>query len=129
MKRYLFGIALLAGVMLAGEARADIFDSLASKAGVIGEGLQSSGFIIAGVGLIVFTFMAIFNKIQWKTLAYIMFSTALLSAMIAVIGWVSGGKSRTATASLKFDQGYVATSDNGVDEDVKDNAVSRENTH
>ncbi|MBP5352410.1 MAG: hypothetical protein J6Y91_01420 [Alphaproteobacteria bacterium] len=128
MKRYLFGIALVAGIMLAGEAQADIFDSLAGKAGVIGQGLQSSGFIIAGVGLIVFTFMAIFNKIQWKTLAYIMFSTALLSAMIAVIGWASGGKSRSATGSLKFDQGYVATSDNGVDGDVTENTVSRESS-
>ncbi|MBR6355449.1 MAG: hypothetical protein IKR92_01215 [Alphaproteobacteria bacterium] len=70
-----------------------IFDILASKGGTIGKGLRDTGFLIAGFGLIVFSFMAIFNKISWKMLAYIMFSTFVLSTMIGIIGYISGGQS------------------------------------
>lgn len=70
-----------------------IFDNLADKAGTIGKGLRDSGFLIAGFGLIVFSFMAIFNKISWKMLAYIMFSTFVLSTMIGVISYISDGQS------------------------------------
>lgn len=91
----------------------EIFDKLAIKAGIVGSGLRRSGFIIAGLGLVMFTFLAIFNKIQWKHLAYIMFSTALLSGMIAMMNFFrEGGNTDEAGGSLSFKtQGY--TSDGG----------------
>lgn len=62
-----------------------IFGKLAEKAGVIGNGLRGVGYIIAGLGLIFFSFMAIFNKISWKTLGYIMVSCFFLTAIWAII--------------------------------------------
>lgn len=97
MKKTLFLFFLLLGIGICGEAYAGdaspIFDSLAEKAAAIGKGLRDSGFLIAGFGLIVFSFMAIFNKISWKMLAYIMFSTFILSTMVGIIGYISNGQS------------------------------------
>lgn len=81
---------LLPSVCMAA-AGEEIFNQLADKAQTIGTGLRDSGFIIAALGLIVFSFMAIFNKISWKTLAYIMLSTFILTAMFAVINYVASG--------------------------------------
>ena len=67
----------------------EIWTKLAKKAAKIGHGLQHSGFIIGGMGLIFFSFMAIFNKISWKNLAYIMLSCFVLSAMVALINYFS----------------------------------------
>ena len=72
-------------------AFADIFGELARRAEFIGGGLTSVGYVIAAIGLIVFTFMAIFNKLSWKTLAYIMMSCFFLSAMGAIITEVRKG--------------------------------------
>lgn len=66
-----------------------IWDKLAGKASTIGVGLQKSGYIIGGIGLIFFSFMAIFNKISWKNLAYIMLSCFVLSAMVALVNYFS----------------------------------------
>lgn len=94
-KSYLFLVILLSIVCLTGNAYADdtVFSGLADKASKIGRGLRDSGFLIAGFGLIVFSFMAIFNKISWKMLAYIMFSTFILSTMVGVIGYISNYQS------------------------------------
>jgi len=73
------------GVSSAGE----VFDKLAGKAGTIGNGLRRAGFAIAGLGLIVFSFMAIFNKISWKNLAYIMASCFVLGSMALIIKYIS----------------------------------------
>ncbi|MBQ8481878.1 MAG: hypothetical protein IJ532_05040 [Alphaproteobacteria bacterium] len=75
-----------------------IWTKLAGKASTIGVGLQKSGFIIGGIGLIFFSFMAIFNKISWKNLAYIMLSCFVLSAMVALVNYFSA-KDATSTAS------------------------------
>ena len=78
------GVAYAADAASAGSA-SEVFDKLAGKANTIGGGLRRVGFAIAGLGLIVFSFMAIFNKISWKNLAYIMMSCFVLSAMALVI--------------------------------------------
>ena len=80
------------GAGTGGASGGDIFGQLATKAETIGGGLRSSGFIIAAIALLVFSFMAIFNKISWKTLAYIMMSTFLLTVMVAAINYFADGK-------------------------------------
>ena len=98
-----FWVAILCVVMVspafADAASGDaIWDKLAGKASTIGVGLQKSGFIIGGIGLIFFSFMAIFNKISWKNLAYIMLSCFVLSAMVALVNYFSvKGAVNTAT--------------------------------
>lgn len=88
-----------------------IFTGLADRAAKIGKGLRNSGFLIAGFGLIVFAFMAIFNKISWKMLAYIMMCSFILSAMVSVISYFSNGRSNVRfgdvqNVSLGFNDTY-----------------------
>lgn len=63
------------------EASADVFDEIKTRADSIGKGLIQNGYIIAGISLIGFSVAAIFNKISWKTLAYIMMSCFILTAL------------------------------------------------
>lgn len=108
---YLFFLTLLftSNAFAEPTSASEVFTQLGDTAGNIGKGLRDAGFIIAGFGLIVFSFMAIFNKISWKTLAYIMLSTFILSVMIGVISYIQeGGK---GTVDIKF--GDVQSSDGG----------------
>jgi len=77
-----------------------IWDKLAGKASKVGVGLQQSGFLIGGIGLIFFSFMAIFNKISWKTLAYIMLSCFVLSAMVGLVNYFSETDKNKANSSV-----------------------------
>lgn len=93
----LFFTVVMISVLFAGPAFADgggdaIWGKLAGKAALIGNGLKQSGYAIAGLGLIFFSFMAIFNKISWKNLAYIMLSCFVLSVMFGLINYFSGEK-------------------------------------
>lgn len=100
----------------AGGGDADIWGTLASKAGMVGGGLTSTGYIIAGLGLIVFSFMAIFNKIKWSTLAYIMMSTFVLSAMVFVIKMAQDGGDSSWIGGLNFSGGTGAEISYNTDE-------------
>lgn len=80
----------------------EIWTKLANKASSIGLGLRQSGFIIGGLGLIFFSFMAIFNKISWKNLAYIMLSCFVLSFMFALIRWFADANSNPAMNNATF---------------------------
>lgn len=114
MKRYLPLMVLFLTLALTSNAWAgDIFDKLAAKANIVGSGLRGSGFIIAGLGMIMFTFLAIFNKIQWKHLAYIMFSTAVLSGMLALISEIRRKPTGNDTHMEFSTQGYKMTDAEG----------------
>ena len=87
-------------VLFAGDAfAADVFDELATRAGNLGNNLQKVGYIIAGLGLIAFAVAAMFNKISWKTFAYIAMSTFFLTAMTAAITWVKAPPGEIANIS------------------------------
>lgn len=114
-------IALFAASGAYADGGGDIFGKLADKAWTVGSGLRDAGFIIAGLGLVVFAFMAIFNKISWKTLAYIMMSTFILTAMIAAINYVSDGKAQISQPEFSGPSQVVS---DGMD-DVTRNKVSK----
>ncbi len=91
MKKYdILGLIVVGcAVLFAGDAcAADVFDELALRAGNLGNNLQKVGYIIAGLALIAFAVAAMFNKISWKTFAYIAISTFFLTSMTAAITWV-----------------------------------------
>ena len=86
----------------------NIFQQLACRAGLIGSGLKTVGYMIAGFGLIVFSFMAIFGKVKWPVFATIMFCCFLLSATIFAVNmmtkegdasWIGGVKAGSISAS------------------------------
>lgn len=68
----------------------DPWHELGDRAQSIGFGLKKVGYIIAGLGLITVSFMAIFNKISWKSLWYIFLSCFTLTAMTAVVNTMTG---------------------------------------
>ena len=70
-------------------AGGNIFQQLACRAAVIGDGLKTVGYMIAGFGLIVFSFAAIFGKVKWPLFATIMFSCFLLSATVFVVNMMT----------------------------------------
>lgn len=79
-----FFLSLFAFILIfVSEAHADVFDKLSTLGNSLGVGLAKSGYLIAGLGLIAFAVAAIFNKISWKTLAYIMMSTFILTALLS----------------------------------------------
>lgn len=63
----------------------NIFQQLGCRAGVVGRGLQSVGYLIAGFGLLTFSLAAVFGKVKWPVFVTIMFSVFLLSMTIYVI--------------------------------------------
>ncbi len=100
---FILTVVLVPDAFAAGEDA--IFSKLADRAKAIGLGLRGAGFMIAGFGLIVFAFMAIFNKISWKSLAYIMLSCFILSVMFGVIAYISDGSKdfNKHRSELKYD--------------------------
>lgn len=70
----------------------NIFQQLACRAGRIGLGLRSVGYIIAGFGLLVFSLSALFGKVKWNVFVTIMFSVFLLSMTFYVINTFTGDK-------------------------------------
>ena len=64
------------------EAHADVFDRLKDLGNAMGTGLAKFGYMVAGLGLLAFSVAAIFNKVSWKTLAYIMMSTFIITLLL-----------------------------------------------
>lgn len=84
---FVFVVAIFAIIncqpVYAANAGGDVFGKLSTLGGTLGIGLARVGYLIAGVGLIAFSVAAIFNKISWKTLAYIMMSTFILTMLLS----------------------------------------------
>ena len=117
---------IIGGTLYSTAAFADIFTELADRAEIVGSGLTSSGYLIAAIGLIVFTFMAIFNKLSWKSLAYIMMCCFILSAMGAIITWVREGGTEVSDADTGSASGSSTITTES--QDPTKNAVSQSST-
>lgn len=70
-------------------------------------------YVVGGIGLITFTFAAIFGKISFKHLANICFSLFLLSMMSPFVAFFSG--SETALAELEYGL-YLSPEDSDVED-------------
>lgn len=95
---------------LGGCGSGNIFDQLGCRAGVIGRGLQSTGYIIAGFGLLAFSLAALFGKVKWNVFVTIMFSCFVLSMMVFVINtFTREGNSAWIAGIHKTDPGNNAS--------------------
>lgn len=117
---------VIGGTLYSTAAFADIFTELADRAEIVGSGLTSSGYIIAAIGLIVFTFMAIFNKLSWKSLAYIMMCCFILSFMSAIIDFVKEGGTEVSDANTSNASGSSTVTTES--QDPTKNPVSQSST-
>ena len=96
----------------------NIFQQLACRAGTIGSGLKTAGYMIAGFGLIVFSFAAIFGKVKWPLFATIMFSCFLLSATVFVVNMMTKNGDASWIGGIKssgFDYNSTTTPQGNVD--------------
>lgn len=73
-------------------ASGDIFTIISNKMVSTIQDVRKIVYVIAGFGLIMFAVLAIFNKISFKHLAYIMIGLSLLSLMMPFINYFSGAE-------------------------------------
>ena len=94
-------------VLTSGDAFAasGVFGDLAKKTGIFAEGLRKLAYVISGFGIIMFTFLAICGKINFKHLGYIFISLFFLSGMGALITYAKGGNTQLV---YKFNDTYIA---------------------
>ncbi len=83
---FVVSVFLPADAMAAG----DIFTIIAKKMGQAVLDIRQIVYVIAGFGLIMFAFLAIFNKISFKHLGYLSIGLFLLSVMIPFINYFAG---------------------------------------
>lgn len=95
-------LCVIALVFISGDASAAVFQELADKTKVFAGELRFLAYAISGFGIIMFTFLAICGKINFKHLGYIIISLFFLSGTASLIGYVSDKK-------LDFGDGYRDT--------------------
>lgn len=78
-------------------AEANVFGTFSGRALNFAIGLRGFAFVLSGFGIIMFTWMAIFGKINFKHLGYIYICLFMLSGVGLLINYIVGGK---ATATL-----------------------------
>lgn len=71
-------------------ADGDIFSIISNKMITTIQDVRKIVYVVAGFGLIMFAVLAVFNKISFKHLAYIMIGLSLLSVMMPFINYFSG---------------------------------------
>jgi hypothetical protein len=81
---------LVIGISSDAYAATDVFTKLSTKTRDFAKGLRYLAYSISGFGIIMFTFMAIGGKINFKHLGYIFMCLFFLSGVGALITYVSG---------------------------------------
>ena len=76
------------------DVRADVFGNLSGNALAFAVGLRKLAFVLSGFGIIMFTWMAIFGKINFKHLGYIYICLFMLSGVGLLISYITGGAAR-----------------------------------
>lgn len=84
-----------------GSGGADVFDTIASKVTSTLADLRYIAYIIAGFGIIVFAYGAIFGKLSWKHLANIAIGLFLIAMMAPFIEYFTYSKAGTGS-QLKY---------------------------
>ncbi len=78
-----------------------LFGKLSGSATTFAIGLQQVAFVLGGFGVVMFTFLAICGKINFKHLGYIMICLFFLSGTGLMISYLTGGKANNSLGSLK----------------------------
>jgi hypothetical protein len=74
------------------DAQADVFGKFSTRALNFAVGLRGFAFVLSGFGIIMFTWMAIFGKINFKHLGYIYICLFMLSGVGLLINYIVGGQ-------------------------------------
>lgn len=108
-------IAAVVFVLSAGDAFAasGIFETMRSKVATTLKDLQMIIYVVGGIGLITFTFAAIFGKISFKHLANICFSLFLVAMISPFVRFFTGNES--ALAELSYNN-YLPAANGSADD-------------
>lgn len=91
---------ILCVVLVSDAAAANIFETVKEKVYTTLKDLRTVIYLVGGIGLICFTFAAIFGRISFKHLATICFSLFLVAAMGLFISYFTGDG--TAESELEY---------------------------
>lgn len=91
-KIFLSAFCLVMLLLASSNAEAAVFSDIADKTTQFAKGLRTLAYVISGFGIIMFTFMAIFGKISFRHLGYIVISLFFLSGMGALIDYTTNQK-------------------------------------
>lgn len=94
-----------------GGQSSDIFTTLQKKLYETLKDLRKIVYVISGFGLVVFSVAAIFNKISYKHLGYIMIGLSLLSLMFPFLEYFSGYSVEEVEQKQLTFKNYLAASD------------------
>lgn len=105
---FLFAVCAVFVVSFCGEAEAasGVFGTLKDKTVIFASRLRVFAYAISCFGIVMFTFLAISGKINFKHLGYIFISLFMLSATGAIIDYFSGGHADLAS-SKNFNDTYM----------------------
>ena len=96
--------ALVLTVIFTIDARADMFDTLSNKTISFAVGLRNLAYVLSSFGLVMFTFLAIGGKINFKHLSYIAICLFFLSGVGSLIDYVT--EDRDLVLETKFGDTY-----------------------
>jgi hypothetical protein len=108
----IFSLGLLSLALLFASSTycyASIFDTLAENTAGFAVGLRNLAYVISGFGIVMFTFLAIGGKINFKHLGYIVLCLFMLSAVGSIIVYITdGGSDKNGYLKLEG-QNYFGT--------------------
>ncbi len=116
----MFGVLIFATAAFSAQAdsNGNIFDTLEYKIYATLHDLRQIVYVISGFGLVMFAVAAIFNKISYKHLGYIMIGLSLLSLMFPFLEYFSGATGDTiGDRNLEFESFIYANKSQKYDTD------------
>jgi hypothetical protein len=87
-------------------AGSKVFNSLASSTTSFAVGFRNFAYVISGFGIIMFTFLAICGKINFKHLGYIIICLFMLSAVGSMIVYFTDGAPNKVGLQLEGDGAF-----------------------
>ena len=96
---------LVFSVIFTIDARADMFETLSNKTIEFAKGLRNLAYVLSSFGLVMFTFLAIGGKINFKHLSYIAICLFFLSGVGSLIDYVTDDK--TLVLESRFGDTYT----------------------
>lgn len=87
-------------------ADAGIFTDLSDRTTDFAVGLRNLAYVISGFGIVMFTFLAIGGKINFKHLGYIVLCLFMLSAVGSIIWYLTDGAPQRAGLQLEGNNAF-----------------------
>ncbi len=96
-----------------GESGGDVFGRMERLGLSLGRGMLKSGYLIAGLGLAACSVAAIFGKVNWTTLSYIMIAVFIIAITISgALYNAAGYRGSLGPGNLSYGDNWTAPQEN-----------------